>query len=204
MAQIKYPTGISHANHEINQIQHTYQGMRNLGMDLEDNIIKSCEYYYKNNRASIHKRPTPIKIMKVDSGNSNLILEAKFNQKSTTDFVGVYRGKYIDFECKKSKEKSFPFKNFAKHQIEHMIKIEQFGAVSFFVIHMEYYNKVFVVNSREITSLYLNEETSSLSIKRLEDHGIVLQENYIPKLNFLDAVDKIFFKTPFDKHKLNS
>ena len=50
-----------------------------------------------------------------------VIKEAYFREASTTDYNGVYRGYYLDFEAKETQNKtSFPFKNFHEHQIQHM------------------------------------------------------------------------------------
>ena len=41
-----------------------------------------------------------------------------------TDYNGVYKGKYIDFEAKETQNPtSFPLKNFHQHQIRHMEEV---------------------------------------------------------------------------------
>ena len=52
------------------------------------------------------------------------IVEAYFRQASTTDYSGVYRGHYIDFEAKETRQKNaIPMKNFHLHQIQHMEQV---------------------------------------------------------------------------------
>ena len=80
----------------------------NRGMALEEDINLSNEFYRLNDIAIIHKKPTPITITKVDytSRLEAVIKEAYFKTPSTTDYNGVYKGKYIDFEAKETRCKN--------------------------------------------------------------------------------------------------
>lgn len=92
-------------------------------MRFEEAINESNQYYLARKHAVVHKKPTPVQIVKVDypRRSAAVIKEAYFSQASTTDYNGVYRGYYLDFEAKETKNKtSFPFKNFHEHQIQHM------------------------------------------------------------------------------------
>ena len=93
----------------------------NRGMDLENDINLSNEYYKRNHLCLITKRPTPINVVKVDYSKGAIITNAYFEKQSTTDYNGVYCGRYIDFEAKSTmKTTSFPLSNISKHQIEHL------------------------------------------------------------------------------------
>ena len=74
----------------------------NRGMDLENDINISNEHYRNIDKALIYKKPTPIKISKVNypAKNKAIISEAFFEIPSTTDYNGIYKGKYIDFDAK--------------------------------------------------------------------------------------------------------
>ena len=112
---MKHPAGIKkQKQHQI------YYG--NRGMDLEADISLSNEFYRQNDKAIIYKKPTPITICKVEyrSRREAIIKEAYFKTPSTTDYNGIYKGKYIDFEAKETKTKSFPLINIHKHQIDHL------------------------------------------------------------------------------------
>ena len=74
----------------------------NRGMSLESDINQSNQYYLDEDRAVIHKKPTPVQIVKVDypKRSAARITEAYFKIPSTTDYNGVYRAKAVDFEAK--------------------------------------------------------------------------------------------------------
>ena len=81
------------------------------GMSLENDINQSCLYYLDEGLCNIHKKPTPVTIVNVDypSRNKAKITEAYFKVPSTTDYNGIYKGKYIDFEAKETTSKTiFP------------------------------------------------------------------------------------------------
>ena len=55
--------------------------------------------------------------------------------QSTTDYNGVYKGKYIDFEAKSTrKTSSFPLANISFHQIEHLKQVIKHNGIAFFII----------------------------------------------------------------------
>lgn len=93
------------------------------GMSLENDLNDSNAYYCNCDRALIHKKPTPIQVVKVDypERSAAKITEAYYKTPSTTDYNGIYRGRAIDFEAKETRQKtSFPFKSIHPHQIEHL------------------------------------------------------------------------------------
>ena len=120
----------------------------NRGMDLEGDINLSNEYYKSKNICLVTKRPTPINIVKVDYSKGAKITHAYFESQSTTDYNGVYRGKYLDFEAKNTKNKtSFPLANVTKHQIEHLKLVLKHGGIAFFIIQFETLEKVYLLDA---------------------------------------------------------
>ena len=95
----------------------------NRGKSLEDDLNETNTFYLQQNLATIHKKPVPIQIVKVEypSRSAAVIREAYFRTPSTTDYNGVWNGYYIDFEAKETKNKtSFPLNNIHEHQLIHM------------------------------------------------------------------------------------
>ncbi|MBF0848696.1 Holliday junction resolvase RecU, partial [Streptococcus danieliae] len=95
------------------------------------------KYYLRNDIAIIHKKPIPIQVVEVDYPNrqSSMIKKAYYQTPSTTDYNGLWNGKYIDFEAKEtSSDTSFSLSNIHDHQIEHMINVYKHGGISFVVV----------------------------------------------------------------------
>ena len=107
------------------------------GMNLEEDINLTNEYYLSHDIAVIHKKPTPVTVVKVDypRRSSAKITEAYFKLPSTTDYNGIYKGRYIDFEAKDNQSlTSFPLKSIHAHQIKHLAAVLRHGAIAFVII----------------------------------------------------------------------
>ena len=65
----------------------------NRGMDLEKLISDANNYYLSIDKAVIYKKPTPVKISSVTYKNDIPKVDGYLNQKSTLDYVGLYKGK---------------------------------------------------------------------------------------------------------------
>lgn len=165
----------------------------NRGMDFEHAVSLSCKYYDDNQRAIITKRPTPIKIISADYKLAK-ITEAYFEKQSNTDYNGVYRGKYIDFECKETLSKtSLSFNNIPLHQIKHLKKVLHHGGIAFFMIYFKTLDEVYIVDAKDIIELYENGERKSITYEQVKKIGTYVEQGFIPRLKFLDVVDKVYF-----------
>lgn len=88
----------------------------NRGKTLEDELNETNEFYLARGLAVIHKKPVPVQIVRVEypSRSAAVIREAYFRAPSTTDYNGVWNGRYVDFEAKETENKtSFPLKGCA-------------------------------------------------------------------------------------------
>lgn len=167
----------------------------NRGMRFEEAINESNKYYLSRGLAVIHKKPTPIQIVKVDypKRSAAVIKEAYFTQASTTDYNGVYRGFYLDFEAKETKNKtSFPFKNFHAHQIEHMKACLEQNGVCFVLLWFSSLKRCFYLNSVHLIAYWDAQKEKgrkSLPLSLIEELGIEIKTGISPRIPYLDAVD---------------
>ncbi|GHP12793.1 Holliday junction resolvase RecU [Lentilactobacillus fungorum] len=195
---IRYPNG----NQFYEQPASSKQSSRsidfsNRGMTLEEELNKSNLYYLNHGTAVIHKKPTPIQIVSVDypKRSAARINEAYFRRSSTTDYNGVYRGRYIDFDAKETKNKtSFPLKNFHKHQVEHMRQCLRQQGICFAVIKFVSDQSVFVLKASDLIDYWDKQALGgrkSIPRKFIEKAGFLVPYRINPRLPYLQAVDSI-------------
>lgn len=167
----------------------------NRGMDLEGDINKSNEYYKNSGICLITKRPTPINVVKVDYSKGARITDAYFEKQSTTDYNGVYKCKYIDFEAKNTNSKtSFPLSNISKHQIEHLKNVIHHGGIAFFIIEFAKLSEVYLLDASFVINIYENGERKSIPYDVFAKDGIKLKLGFAPRIDYIEAVEEKYFK----------
>ena len=168
----------------------------NRGMDLEGDINESNLYYKEKGLCLITKRPTPINVVKVDYSKGAIITNAYFEKQSTTDYNGVYKGKYIDFEAKQTKSKSsFPLANISKHQIEHLEGVIKHGGIAFFIIEFVSRDEVYLLDASYVIDFYKNGERKSIPYEKFLEVAHQIKRGFAPRLDYLPIVDKIYCKS---------
>lgn len=192
---MNYPSGIKKANQNksinpiINELSH-----KNRGMTLESDLNLSNEYYQEIDKAFIYKKPTPIKITKVDypSRDKTVIKEAFFTVPSTTDYNGLYKGKYIDFEAKETKSKTaFALTNIHPHQIKHLENIHNHAGIAFLIIRFTVLNETYLLTAEKFISFLRTESRKSIPINFFRENAYLLKDGYKPRLDYLKIVDEI-------------
>lgn len=184
---MNYPKGIKKENSS------NYIKFDNRGMGLESDINSTNQYYIDNGIAYIYKKPTPIQVTKVDYKSSNAIIkEAYFKEPSTTDYNGLYKGLYIDFEAKETTSKtSFPLSNIHKHQIEHIKHIILNGGIGFLIVRFTSYNKDYILLGKDLFDFLDNNNRKSIPLSYFKEKGYEIELSYSPRLDYLKIIDKI-------------
>ncbi len=194
---MKYPNGKTFKQSE-DSTKKTTRGILNAGnrgMSFEEDINQSNAYYNSENICLITKRPTPINIVKVDYSRGATITHAYFEKQSTTDYNGVYKSRYIDFEAKNTKNKtSFPLANIPPQQIEHLKRVIAHGGIAFFLIQFESLLKVYLLDASYVIHFYEEGDRKSIPIDVIEKEGIEIEQGLNPRLNYIKAVEHKYFK----------
>ena len=184
---MNYPKGVKNNNTD------NYIKFDNRGMGLENDINLTNQYYIDKKKAYIYKKPTPIQVTKIDYKNNSIIIkEAFFKEPSTTDYNGLYKGMYIDFEAKETTNKtSFPLANIHAHQINHIRNIKDNGGIVFLIVRFVSLNKDFILMGKDFIDFIDNNDRKSIPLSYFEEKGYIIDISYIPRIDYLKVIDKI-------------
>ena len=188
--KINYPSPQNKNNNSSNQSRK----IEARGMIFEHELNKSNEYYINTNKALIYKKPTPVRIVKVDYPNRShaKIVEAYYQTPSTTDYNGIYRGKYIDYEAKETQNLSFSFTHIFPHQVEHLKKVDEHGGIAFVIIFFKKVDKVFMIDIKDKAGQ--TGEKHSIKYTDIEKiGGLEVSRGYSPYVDYLKQVDIKYF-----------
>ena len=176
---IKYPNKISKMS--------SFKNYANRGMTLESEINDSNRYYLENDIAVVYKKPTPIKVVKQVNEK---IINAYFEKPSTTDYNGLYKGKYIDFEAKETKGVSFPLKNIHPHQIRHLENIERHGGICFLIVRFVNVNETYLLFEKDFDYFIKNNTRKSIPIDYFKEKGYLIKDKLRPMVDYIEIIDK--------------
>lgn len=167
----------------------------NRGMLFEELINESNDQYIKRDIAIIYKKPIPIQIVNVDYPSRSMakIEEAYYKTPSTTDYNGVYKGYYIDFDAKQcNSTTSFPLSNVHSHQILHLNRIERHGGIGFLLIYFNKLGEIYLLPSKELDEFVERAKEGgrkSISVDEIREKCIPIKESFPIRIPYLDAVD---------------
>ncbi|TYS18903.1 Holliday junction resolvase RecU [Rossellomorea vietnamensis] len=171
----------------------------NRGMTLEEDINETNQYYLANGVAVIHKKPTPVQIVDVHypQRSAAVIKEAYFKQPSTTDYNGLYKGRYIDFEAKETRNKtSFPLQNLHSHQIQHMKQVDEQDGIAFILIRFSMTEEIFFMEFIELYKYWqrMNQGgRKSIKKEEIEADGVKISLGFHPRIDYLKTVHSLYF-----------
>ncbi|MBK3297451.1 Holliday junction resolvase RecU, partial [Streptococcus oralis] len=170
---VNYPHKISSQKRQAPLSQ--TKNFANRGMSFEKMINATNDYYLSHGLAVIHKKPTPIQIVRVDYPQRSRakIVEAYFRQASTTDYSGVYDGYYIDFEAKETRQKhAIPMKNFHLHQIQHMEQVLAQQGICFVLLHFSSQQETYLLPAIDLIRFYHQDKgQKSMPLGYIRENG---------------------------------
>lgn len=185
---MNYPNGLK----KTNQVSITTH--KNRGMNLENELNISNEYYRSIDKAYIYKKPTPIHVTKVDypSRDKATIKEGFYTTPSTTDYNGLYKGYYIDFEAKETKSKtSFALTNIHPHQIKHLKDISRHKGIAFLIVRFTTLNETYLLPATTFVEYIETTDRKSIPIDMFREKAYLIKDGYQPRIDYLKIVDNL-------------
>ncbi|MCI1735458.1 MAG: Holliday junction resolvase RecU [Bacilli bacterium] len=164
----------------------------NMGMEFEAEVSSSCDYFREKGIADIYKRPTPIKVVKMSKEHPGMISEAYFQEKSTTDYVGIYHGKYIDFECKETIHDEIPYAMIREQQFRHLDTIIKMGGIGFFLVSFKKYAEAYLCPATYLLEAIKNGQHPSFKRTFFIEHGVLLKRGYQPAYDLISAIQQVY------------
>lgn len=164
----------------------------NMGMAFEADVSKTCDFYREREEADIYKRPTPIRIVRMSKTKKGMIEEAYFEEKSTTDYVGIYKGLYIDFECKETIHDTIPYHMIREQQYRHLELIAKMGGIGFFLVSFKTVQEVYLIDCKKILALTKEKKHPGFKRSFFMENGIRVRRGYNPPYYLLEAIEKAF------------
>ncbi len=185
---MRYPNNIK------KEKTHNCTDHSNRGLSLENDLNITNEYYRSKEIAIVYKKPTPIKCVDVKTINKKTIItKAFYEMPSTTDYNGIYKEKYIDFEAKEVKSsKSFALTNIHSHQLKHLFDIVKQGGISFIIVRFCKCDETYILMSN-ILKEFVENNKKSISIEEFRNYGCLVKNNYNPRLDYINAVNNLYF-----------
>lgn len=169
----------------------------NRGMTLENDLNETNKYYLINDIAIVHKKPTPVSFQNIDYSNKHdvVIKEARFVTSSTTDYNGIYKGKYIDFEAKETKSNtSFPISNIHTHQLNHLFSIIKHGGIAFIIVRFINLNETYYLGAQELKDFLSNNDRKSIPYSYFCKYGHLIVDKYNPRVDYISIIDMLLTK----------
>src|SRR5699024_2274342 len=166
-----------------------YTGKR--GQSFEMSLNYTNEVYIKKGRALINKRATPVKVLK---SKGTRVINGFYEEKSTVDYDGTYKGKSIAFEAKSTTRKSLPLDMISDHQIKHLDTSERHGAISFLIVEMRSLGDVFLIPNNMLQKYIKNAKNGgrkSIPIDEMEVYAFLVESKNGVPLDYLSVIDRL-------------
>ncbi|WP_033160856.1 Holliday junction resolvase RecU [[Mycoplasma] collis] len=157
---------------------------KNRGMILETLINKTIKFYEENNVAIFHKKNLDVKFK--DVGKNKKIENGVIFKKSTVDYYGIYKGKFVCFEAKSTNDNYLAWNNIKEHQFKYLKKIHQMGGIAFFIILFKNTDKFFLLFVENL----MNIKKIKIDLLFLKNNGYELEIHYPGILNFIDIIEE--------------
>ncbi|MBM3909645.1 MAG: Holliday junction resolvase RecU, partial [Firmicutes bacterium] len=115
-------------------------------------------------------------------------------KQSTTDYNGIYRGKYLDFEAKSTQSNTaLAIANITIHQRLHLQRVIDQGGIAFLLISFSKRDEVYALKAIDFLNFIEQESRQSLPYAWIKSKGKRIGIEFQPRIDYLAAIDEWFF-----------
>ncbi|AOG60217.1 Holliday junction-specific endonuclease [Spiroplasma helicoides] len=155
--------------------------IKNKGMFLETILNNSVDYLLER-KLLIQKIPINNSLISVE----NNVIKAKLDKNNFCDYIGIYKGSYLEFEAKETSLDHFSFSNIKQNQIDKLNQIKELMGISFLIIYFHKYNEFFGISLEEVK----NYKSKKIPYSWFKEFGYKLEFdkihlNIVPYINHL-------------------
>ena len=160
----------------------------NRGMDLEEMIENVNKEYKFTKKAVVQKIPTPVKVLNITGGR---ITNGFYEEKSTVDYIGNYKGRAIAFEAKEtSVETRFDLSNMHDHQFFFLDEWNNSGAISFVIVSFTSLNEIYYLPFELLDKYWMQMEAGGR--KSIPYEEIAKEEYELGNdVDYLEIVERV-------------
>ena len=117
-------------------------------------------------------------------------------EEDTTDYNGVYKGRYIDFEAKETKQQSsFPLRNFHEHQIVHMREVMNQKGICFVLLRFSMTEEVFYLETKQLLIFWDRMNSGgrkSITKEEIINNGLCIPLGFQPRIDYIKIIDTLY------------
>ncbi|MCK8827575.1 Holliday junction resolvase RecU [Natroniella acetigena] len=165
------------------------------GKVLENMIETSNRQYLFQNRAVIQKIPTPVKVLNINS-RTGKITNGFYEQKSTVDYIGSYKGQAIAFDAKETRiETRFDLSNVKKHQYNYLKNWAANGGIAFLIIYFNALDEAYYLPYSLLDEYWqgrLKGGRKSIPYQKIAKQEYKIGSQGLVVLDYLEVIDRIF------------
>ncbi|AHI52665.1 Holliday junction resolvase RecU [Spiroplasma culicicola] len=155
--------------------------LKNKGMFLET-IINLSLVYLQEFGLLLNKISLPSRTISIENNIMNSILL----QNDFCDYVGLYKGIYVEFDAKETEKDYFNPNNIKLKQIEKLKLVRKMKAISFVLIYFHKYERYFAVDIALFDQIKVKKIPFEWFIQNgIEVHLDKIYLNLIPVVNHL-------------------
>lgn len=163
-----------------------HKGYANRGKQLELIIDKQNKLYINRNIAYVRKVPTNVRIL---GTNNRGQVRGNLMRGYFCDYVGVYKGRMLEFDAKQTNGKSLSFDNVRANQELALETVHKMGGYAFLIVHFKELNRYFRLAWSDYSHIKSNTERKSLSLQHFEEYAHEIEEGKNGILDYLGGLE---------------